>query len=184
MKNLVLITLILYSGLAGAQTRLKEKVDRKTGDTIQMTRETMLWNPILKNLAFGQSYKVGWRVEKLMVKGHRADTLLFFLHIYGGGLISNTSYSPLFISFADGHTLTISLRNAFTNQYGGVAEREGDGTDTYATYVLRPDDINEIVNGQIRAIKVTTLSGPIDYTVNANSAHKIPQYLSSVAKAE
>jgi hypothetical protein len=173
MKNLVLITLILYSGLAGAQTRLKEKVDRKTGDTIQMTRETMLWNPILKNLAFGQSYKVGWRVEKLMVKGHRADTLLFFLHIYGGGLISNTSYSPLFISFADGH-----------NQYGGVAEREGDGTDTYATYVLRPDDINEIVNGQIRAIKVTTLSGPIDYTVNANSAHKIPQYLSSVAKAE
>lgn len=47
-----------------------------------MTRERSLFNPVLKNYAFGEENKVGWRIEKPMEKNQHVDTLLFLLPYY------------------------------------------------------------------------------------------------------
>ena len=182
MRCLLLIAYLLYSGLGCAQNLSKKKVDAKTGDTTQMTREKMLFDPVLKNLVFGEDYKVGWRIEKLMAKAHHADTMLFFLHIYGGGFISNKNNNQLLVTFVDGHSLNLPLRNAWTNEYGGLPAEApaGSASDTFAAYILNPEAIHEMITGQITAIKVVTTSGAVDYVVKANRALEIQKYLGNV----
>ena len=133
MKPLLLIIVCCCTGLAQAQQHFsKKKVNAGTGDTMQYTREWIIADPFLKNLALGQEGAVYWGFQRLKAKNHRADTLLLCLDFTGESLIPpkyhgriTTSLIPtsgnndLQVTFTNRDSLCLSLRSAGFTPYDG-----------------------------------------------------------------
>jgi hypothetical protein len=190
MKNLLLITLVLYTGLAGAQGLSKKRVDRKTGDTVQSTRERTLYNAV-GNYVLATNDFIGWRIKKVSAKQHRADTLFLILRI--NPRVAHDKYfqvtrdsSLLRITFAGGRSSDLKASSVVEWQYSGLAESSPThgNPDIFASYPLSAGDIRALAAEPLTAVLIHTVAGPANYPVRRNHALKIQEVMSKLGKAE
>jgi hypothetical protein len=184
MKNLLLILLLFCSGLVSAQQLSKKKVDPKTGDTTQFTRERTLYNPTI-NYILDLTNFIGWRIEKISAKEHQGDTILLFLRIVPGKNFQLSKDSSLIhITFADGHTHNFKADSVWEFQYGGLeyTSPKSSNIDIFATYALTPADINALIAQPVTALRLHTSVGPVDYSISHKNAVKIQKILEGISK--
>jgi hypothetical protein len=181
MKNLLLITLLFCGGLVSAQHLSKKRVDRKTGDTTQFTREWSLYNPV-SNYILGNSNFIGWRIEKRSVKKHGGNMVLLYLRIIPSKYFLLTRDSSLLhITFADGHAQNLKSDSVWMFQYGGASYNspKSAGIDIFAAYVLTAADIHALTVQPITGIRLHTTAGPVDYPISHVYAVRIQKKFSA-----
>jgi hypothetical protein len=185
MTKLLLILFCLCGSLVNAQQLSKKKVDPKTRDTTQYTREQSLYNPA-NNYIFNLNNFIGWRIEKISAKDNGGDTILLYLRIDPGKYFQLTRDSSLLhITFAGGHSLNLTASSVEKYLYtsGETSPKHGN-TDIFAAYPLTAADILQLTTQFITSLRIHTTTGPVDYSIKHGNALKIQKVFQWVTKSK